>query len=247
MRGELTVAGLGPGEKKQRTLAVQQALEDAECIVGYTTYIHPLREEFTGKEFCVSGMTREIERCRQALAAADEGKRVVLVSSGDAGIFGMASPLLELAEEFPEVRIRILPGVTAASSGSALLGAPLGHDFAVISLSDRMTPWEEIERRLALVAQADMPVVIYNPSSHARKDYLRRACRILLLYLPGSTPCGLTWNIGRKGERAEILSLEELAESDVDMFTTVFIGDRTTRIRGGRMVTPRGYRIGEAQ
>ena len=239
--GKLTVLGLGPGEKQKRTFEVQKALEEVELITGYTTYVRPLQEEFPEQEFYVSGMTREIDRCRQALKCAASGKNAVLVSSGDPGVFGMASPVLELMTEFPDVPVRILPGVTAALSGAAVLGAPIGHDFAVISLSDRLTPWELIERRLEYVSRAGMPIVLYNPGSHGRKDYLKKACRILLRSVSGDVPCGLVRNIGREGEAWEILSLRALSEREVDMFTTVFIGDETTKVIAGRMVTPRGY------
>lgn len=239
--GELIVAGLGPGDKNRRTPEVQKALENADLIVGYTGYINPLKEEFPDKEFCASGMTKELERCREALLQASLGKRVVLVSSGDPGIFGMAGPVLEMSKDFPDVTIRVLPGVTAALSGAALLGAPLGHDFAVISLSDRLTPWELIERRIRAAAGSSMPIVLYNPGSHARATYLEKACRILLEELPEETPCGIARQIGREGESFEILTLGKLADREADMFTTVFIGDRSTKATGGFMVTPRGY------
>ena len=242
---ELTVAGIGPGDKMKRTLEVEKALEEAELIMGYTGYIAPLREEFPEKEFYESGMTHEIERCRKALEEAFSGRRVVLISSGDAGVYGMASPVLELAGDFPDVKIRVLPGVTAALSGAALLGAPLGHDFAVISLSDRLTPWEVIERRLRGAAGCGLPVVIYNPASRGRAGYLKKACRILLEVLPEETPCGMVRSIGRPGEEAEILTLRELAGREADMFTTVFIGDESTVRAGETLVTPRGYPVKE--
>lgn len=241
--GELTVLGLGPGSLEKRTAEVQHALEAADLIVGYDTYVDPLKIEFPGKEFFTSGMMKEIDRCRSALEQAAAGKKTVMVSSGDAGVYGMASPILELAADFPDVQIRILPGITAATSGAALLGAPLSHDFAVISLSDRLTPWEEITRRVSLLAEANMPIVIYNPGSHSRRGYLKEICQILLKKLPADTPCGLARNIGRDGEAAEILTLSALSQTEPDMFTTVFIGDQTTRIAGGRMVTPRGYQV----
>ena len=153
----------------------------------------------------------------------------------------MASPLLELAGHQSEIKIRILPGVTAALSGAALLGAPLGHDFAVISRSDRLTSWTEIQKRLKLTAEAGMPLVLYNPGSHGRKDSLKKACHVLLSVLPDHTPCGMVRNIGREGESFELLTLGELAEKEADMATTVFIGDHTTQVMGGYLLTPRGY------
>ena len=165
----------------------------------------------------------------------------VMICSGDAGIYGMASPVLELAPEYG-VDVEILPGVTAASSGAVLLGSPLTADFAAISLSDLLTPWEVIERRLRAAAESDLCTVLYNPSSKKRADYLRRACDIFLAVRDPETVCGIARNIGREGERAELLTLSALRDYPADMFTTVFIGSSTTVVIDGRMVTPRGYR-----
>ena len=188
-------------------------------------------------------MTKEIDRCRWALEKASTGKRVALVCSGDAGVYGMASPLLELAEEYPDVTIEVVPGLTAALSGGAVLGAPLAHDFCVISLSDRLTPWEVIEKRLACAAMGDFCVALYNPSSKGRPDYLQKAVRILRDNGKGpDTVCGLVRNIGREGQTSRVLTLAELENTPVDMFTTVYIGNAATRAVSGWMVTPRGYR-----
>ena len=168
---------------------------------------------------------------------------MALVCSGDAGVYGMASPLLELAEEYPDVNVEVVPGLTAALSGGAVLGAPLAHDFCVISLSDRLTPWEVIEKRLVCAAQGDFALALYNPSSKGRPDYLRRAVDILLAN--GKAPdtlCGSVRNIGREGQEKHILPLSQLRDTEVDMFTTVFVGNAATRALSGRMVTPRGYR-----
>ena len=243
--GELTVLGLGPGDKMKRTLEVQRALEEAELIVGYSGYVTPLRAEFPEKPFMESGMTRELDRCRAALREAAGGRKVVLVSSGDASVFGMAGPVLELAPGYPGAKVRILPGVTAALSGAALLGAPLAHDFAVISLSDRLTPFEVIGKRLRFAAEAGFVVVLYNPGSRSRRGYLRRACDILLETLPGETVCGIARQIGREEESVEIMTLRCLSEREADMFTTVFIGNPSTRAEDGKMITPRGYAPGE--
>ena len=186
-------------------------------------------------------MRREEERCARALREAAEGKKVVLICSGDAGVYGLAGLAIEMAAEFPEVEIRVVPGVTAALSGAARLGAPLIHDFAVISLSDLMTPWETIEKRLRMAAEGDLVIVLYNPSSRKRADYLQRACDILLETLPSEQVCGTVRNIGREGEETRICTLEELRGIQADMFTTVFVGKRSTKRIGDRMVTPRGY------
>ena len=225
------------------TAQAQSALQQAEVLCGYTVYLDLIRPYFPDKTFYSTGMTKEIDRCRWALETAQSGKTVALVCSGDAGVYGMASPLLELAEQFPAVTVEIVPGLTAALSGGAVLGAPLAHDFCVISLSDRLTPWVVIEKRLAAAAMGDFCVALYNPSSKGRPDHLEKAVRILLEN--GKSPetvCGLVRNIGREGQSHVILPLAQLEHTPVDMFTTVFIGNAQTRELQGRMVTPRGYR-----
>ena len=188
-------------------------------------------------------MTQEIDRCRWALEKASTGKRVALVCSGDAGVYGMASPLLELAADYPDVEVEIVPGLTAALSGGAILGAPLAHDFCVISLSDRLTPWEVIEKRLACAAMGDFCIALYNPSSKGRPDYLQKAVKILLANgAKPETVCGLVRSIGREGQSSNVLTLAELETTPVDMFTTVYIGNSNTKAVAGWMVTPRGYR-----
>ena len=238
------VVGLGPGGGQFLTVQAQSALQQAEVLCGYTVYIDLVRPLYPEKECYATGMTREIDRCRWALDTARAGRDVALVCSGDAGVYGMASPLLELAEEYPDVNVEVVPGLTAALSGGAVLGAPLAHDFCVISLSDRLTPWEVIEKRLAAAAMGDFCMAVYNPSSKGRPDYLARAVRILLQN--GKAPdtvCGLVRNIGREGQSAQVLTLAQLEQTPVDMFTTVYIGNRNTRVLQGRMVTPRGYRL----
>lgn len=243
--GILTVAGIGSGKFSQITTEVLEALKICDCIVGYEVYIDLVREHFPGKEFLSTPMRKEEERCRLAFEKAGEGKNVVFICSGDAGVYGMSGLIYELNGEFPNVQVNVLPGITAALSGSALLGAPLIHDFAVISLSDLMTPWEKIEKRLDCASLSDFCIVLYNPMSHKRKDYLFKACQILLKNLPAETPCGYAKNIGREGEESKILTLKELKTAELDMFTTVFIGNSTTRVIdtpwGKKLVTPRGY------
>ena len=212
-------------------------------LCGYTVYIDLVRPLYPEKECYTTGMTREIDRCRWALDTARAGRDVALVCSGDAGVYGMASPLLELAEEYPDVNVEVVPGLTAALSGGAVLGAPLAHDFCVISLSDRLTPWAVIQRRLAAAAMGDFCIALYNPSSKGRPDYLEKAVRILLEHgKPPQTVCGLVRNIGREGQTHRVLTLAQLEHTPVDMFTTVFVGSAATRALSGRMVTPRGYR-----
>ena len=222
------VVGLGPGDPRFLTAQAQSALTQAEVLCGYTVYLDLVRPYFPDKLYYSTGMTKEIDRCRWALETARSDRAVALVCSGDAGVYGMASPLLELAEHFPDVTVE---------------GAPLAHDFCVLSLSDRLTPWEVIERRLAAAAMGDFCIALYNPSSKGRPDYLARAVRILLANgkAPG-TVCGIVRNIGREGQESRVLTLAALETTPVDMFTTVFVGNAQTRQLSGRMVTPRGYR-----
>lgn len=239
----LYVVGLGPGGSRWMTWEARAALEQAEVLCGYTVYLDLIRGEFPDKEYFSTPMTQEIERCRAALERARSGRTTALVCSGDAGVYGMAGPVLELAPQFPEVEIQVVPGVTAALAGAAVLGAPLMHDFAVLSLSDLLTPWEVIRRRLELAAQGDFVLCLYNPSSRRRRDHLRMACDIVLAHRGPETVCGWVRNAGRAQEEHQVLTLGELQEAQVDMFTTVFIGSAATHRIGDRMVTPRGYEL----
>ena len=182
--GKVIVVGIGPGDYEHMTIRADRALQSCDIIVGYHVYVDLVRERYPGKEFMTTPMTREAQRCQMALDAAREGKTVAMVCSGDSGIYGMAALIYELRGECTEPEIEVVPGLTAACSGGAMLGAPLTHDFAVISLSDRLTPWEKIETRLECAARADLSMVLYNPASHGRPDHLRRACQILLRILP---------------------------------------------------------------
>ena len=236
------VVGLGPGGAYGMTQAARAALEQADVICGYGVYLDLIAPLAAGKELLSTPMTQELERCTLALEKAAGGCTAALVCSGDAGVYGMASPLLELAPRYPEVEVEVVPGVTAALAGAAVLGAPLGHDFCILSLSDLLTPWPVIEKRLRAAAAGDFVLCLYNPASRRRKDHLRRACAILQeAGLAPGTLCGWVRNIGRGGQTHRILTLAQLQEEPVDMFTTVFIGNSTTRLAGDRLVTPRGY------
>ena len=239
---KVTVIGLGPGGGEDLTGRARAALETCDLIVGYTAYIDLVKEDFPDKETLSTGMRREVDRCRAAVEAALTGKSVAVVCSGDSGVYGMAGLVYEVAQEYDPIDIEVVPGITAACGGAAVLGAPLTHDFAVVSLSDLLTPWEKIEARLTAAARADFVLCLYNPASKSRPDYLRRACDILLA--AGKSPdtvCGTVRNIGRAGEEARILTLGRLRDTQVDMFTTVFVGNSQTKVLGGKMVTPRGY------
>lgn len=238
---KLFVVGIGPGDYNGMTVGAVKALEASDVIVGYTVYCDLIRPHFPDKVYISTPMMKETERCRLALESAKEGKTTSMICSGDAGIYGMASPVLELAAN-SDVEIEIVPGVTAASAGSALLGSPLTGDFCTISLSDLLTSMETIEKRLECAAKGDFCIAIYNPSSAKRKDHLRKACEIIMRHRSPQTVCGIARNIGREGEKTKILTLAELAEKETDMFCTLFIGNSSTKSIDGRMVTPRGYR-----
>lgn len=243
MNGNLYVVGLGPGDASMLTGQARAALAASDVLCGYTVYVELVKPLFPEKETYTTAMRGEMERCRWALETAAAGKNVALVCSGDAGVYGMASPVLELAKEYPDVRIEVVPGVTAALSGAAVLGAPLGHDFCVISLSDLLTPWSLIEKRLQCAAAGDFALCLYNPASHRRRDHLQRAVEILLAAGKAeNTPCATVRNIARPGQQVQFYTLEELRGAPVDMFTTVFVGNSSTLQQDSWMITPRGYR-----
>lgn len=240
--GTMYAIGIGPGSLGQMTGQALEALKGCQVIAGYTVYVDLVRDYFPEKEYLTTPMTREEERCRAALERCMEGKDTAMVCSGDAGVYGMAGLLLELAEEYPGVQVKIIPGVTAANGGAAVLGAPLMHDFAVISLSDRLTPLETIWKRVEAAAEADFVICFYNPASRGRPGYLKQACERILSWRGEDTVCGIVRNIGREGQEAKIMTLGELKEWKADMFTTVYVGNSQTKTLGDWMVTPRGYR-----
>ncbi len=240
--GKLFIVGIGPGNYENMTVRADRALSLSDTIIGYHVYVELVRGRWPEKEYLTTPMTRETERCRMALDEAKKGKQVALVCSGDSGVYGMAGLVLELRGEDAEPEVEVIPGLSACISGAAILGAPLTHDFAVISLSDRLTEWELIEKRLTKASEADLSIVLYNPASHGRPDYLKKACVILMRTLPEDRPCAVARNIGREGEERFFMNLKELAEFPADMFCTVFIGNSTTKMINGNMVTPRGYR-----
>lgn len=239
---KIYVVGIGPGEYEQMTIKAANILKSCDVIVGYTVYVDLVKEHFPDKEFLTTPMRKETQRCELAFEEARKGKTVAMICSGDAGVYGMAGLMLEIGVNYPEIPVEVIPGVTAATGGAAVLGAPLIHDFALISLSDLLTPWEKIEKRLLAASEADFVVCLYNPSSKKRHDYLKRACDLMLRYKRPETVCGTVRSIGREGQEMEVLTLAELAEKEVDMFTTVFIGNSQTKNIDGKMVTPRGYR-----
>lgn len=239
---KIYVVGIGPGAYEQMTIKAADALKNSDVIIGYTVYVDLVREHFPGKEFLTTPMKKEVDRCVMAFDEAMKGKVVSMICSGDAGVYGMSGLMYEVGVNYPEVRLEIIPGVTAATGGAAILGAPLIHDFCLISLSDLLTPWETIEARLLAAAEADFVVCLYNPSSKKRHDYLQKACDLMLRYKAEDTVCGIVNNIAREGESMQIMMLKELRDTAVDMFTTVFVGNSQTKKIEDHMVTPRGYR-----
>ena len=240
---KIYVVGIGPGAYEQMTIKAVNSLKECDTIVGYTVYIDLVKEYFADKEFLTTPMKKEVDRCEMAFVEAMKGKTVAMICSGDAGVYGMAGLMYEIGERYPDVSVEIIPGVTAAIGGGAILGAPLMHDFCLISLSDLLTPWEKIETRLLCAAQSDMVICLYNPSSIKRHDYLQKACDLMMKFKSKDTICGTVEQIYRDGQKSNVMTLGELRDTNVDMFTTVFIGNEQTKNIDSKMVTPRGYKF----
>lgn len=239
---KIYVVGIGPGAYDQMTGKAIKALNDSDVIIGYTVYVDLVKEYFSDKELMTTPMKKEVDRCVLAFEEAEKGKTVSMICSGDAGVYGMAGLMYEVGKDYPNTELTIIPGVTAATGGAAVLGAPLIHDFCLISLSDLLTPWEKIEKRLLCASEADFVICLYNPSSKKRHDYLQKACDLMMKHKSPDTVCGIVGHIAREGECEKVMTLKELRDTDVDMFTTVFIGNSQTKEIGGKMVTPRGYK-----
>lgn len=242
--GKISVVGIGPGNEEQMSPKARKALEASDVIVGYCAYIDLVEHLLEGKTVVSSGMKKEVDRCEQVLEFALKGQDTALISSGDAGIYGMAGIMLELvAREGHDIQVDIIPGITASQAAAAVLGAPLMHDFVTISLSDLMTDWSVIEKRLHAAGAGDFVVCLYNPKSKGRPDHILRAQEILLKYKRPETPVGIVRNIARKGENATISRLDQFTACEIDMFSTVIIGNQTTYVHNNRMITPRGYSL----
>ncbi len=241
---KIYVVGIGPGSMDDMTPRAKAALIHCDYIVGYTAYIDLIRDSFPEKQFLSTGMTGEIKRCELALQKAKEGSTVALVSSGDSGIYGMAGLMLEIvSREDSNIPVEVIPGITAAGAASAILGAPLMHDFAVISLSDWLTPWEIIDKRIQSAAASDFILCLYNPKSKSRTEYIAKVRDELLKHRLPKTPVGIVWNAAREGERAVITDLDAMLTYEIDMFSVVIVGNTQTYVKNGRMITPRGYRL----
>jgi precorrin-3B C17-methyltransferase len=239
------VVGLGPGDAGHLAPAARTALQEARVVAGYKTYIRLLPEELLrGKRIVSTGMTSEIDRCEQAIESALSGKETAVVCSGDPGIYAMAGLVFELLHRrglLESLPVRVVPGIPALAAAAALLGAPLMHDFASVSLSDLLTPWEIIEKRIKAAAEADFVLVLYNPRSRKRAGQLERARSILLSSREAGTPVGIVRNAGREGESCQTTTLGGMDPEEVDMLCTVVVGNSRTRMLGPYMVTPRGY------
>jgi len=238
------VVGIGPGSAEDITLRAQAALTGSDLVVGYKAYLGIIKDLLKGKPTLSSGMGEEKERCQVALEEAAKGKVVSLVSSGDPGVYGMAGLTLELVSSTGSaVPIEVIPGVPASYAASALLGAPLAHDHAIISLSDLLTPWELIEKRLRLAAQGDFSIVLYNPKSSQRTWQIEKTQQILLEYHPPTLPVGIVKDAGRPGQAVSITTLDKMLEFPIDMTTIIIVGNSTTFVHNGFMATKRGYRL----
>ncbi|MEW8973238.1 MAG: precorrin-3B C(17)-methyltransferase [Tissierellaceae bacterium] len=237
---KLYVVGIGPGGREHMTYRAVEVIRTCDVIVGYKPYIEYIEDLVNGKELFSTGMRGEIERCNYAIEKVREGKDTAIISTGDAGLYGMAGPIMELCDD---IDIEIVPGVTAAFSAASELGAPIMHDYASVSLSDLLTPWEVIEKRIEKGAEADFVITIYNPKSKGRKHHLERAIEIIKDYRKGSTPVGIVKNSGRRDREITITTLDEIDYEKVDMLCVLIIGNTNTFIKKGKMVTPRGYEI----
>ena len=238
------VIGIGPGCRDLMTQEAISAMEDAEVIVGYKTYIKLVADFIKDKEVVQNGMRKEVDRCQDAIDIAKTGKKVAVISSGDAGIYGMAGLILELiTKQELDIPVKVVPGVTASIGAAAVLGAPIMHDFCHISLSDLMTPWEVIEKRLRLAAEADFVICLYNPRSKGRSEHLANAFKIMGEFKDGSTPVGIVKDVGREDQEKFICTFDTMDFERVDMTTMVIIGNKSTYIHDDLMITPRGYTV----
>ena len=237
--GKIYVVGIGPGKKADMTFRAYEAMEKSDIIIGYKTYMDLIKEYYPGKEMKNSQMTKEVDRCIDVLKLAKEGKNVALISSGDAGVYGMAGIMLEITDG--EVEVEIIPGVTATNAAAAIVGAPVMHDYVTISLSNLLTDWELIKKRLELAAQGDFVVSIYNPKSRGRVTQIEEAREIMLKYKPKTTPVAIVRNAGREDEEHVVTTLDEMLNHEINMLTIVIIGNANTFIKDGKMITPRGH------
>lgn len=241
-KGKIYVVGIGPGNMEDISIRAYNTLKNVDIIAGYITYVDLVKDEFSEKEFYVSGMKKEIDRCEKVLELAKEGKKVALISSGDAGIYGMAGIMIEVALG-SGIEVEIIPGITSSVAGASLVGAPLMHDQAIISLSDLLTDWEVITKRIDRASDGDFVISLYNPKSKGRTEQIVEARKIMLKYKVATTPVALLRHVGREDENYTLTTLEDMLNHEIDMFTVVIVGNSKTYVKDGKMITPRGYHL----
>ena len=241
-KGKIYVVGIGPGNKDNMTFRAYKVIENADIIIGHKTYIALAEKIFPDKKMVKSAMKKEIERCEETLKLAEEGNVMALISSGDAGVYGMAGIMLEVAGE-SDIEVEIVPGITSANASASLVGAPIMHDHVSISLSNLLTDWELIKKRIALASEGDFVISLYNPKSNGRPELINEAASIMLQYKNKNTPAAIVRNTGRSGENYDITTLEKMLDFEINMFTTVIIGNSKTFVKNGKMITPRGYKV----
>ena len=239
--GKISIVGIGPGNILDMTPRAKNAIESAEVVAGYKTYLKLTENFLSGKKIVATGMMQEIERAKIAVEEAQKGFNVAVISSGDAGVYGMAGLVVEIQPQEVQPKFEIVAGVSAVNSAAAILGAPLMHDFAVISLSDLMTDWEIIKNRVKFAAQGDFVIALYNPKSKRRVENIFEVQKILLEYKNKDTPVGIVTNAGRVGEKKIISTLENFTSEEINMFSLVLVGNSKTFVKNNFMITPRGY------
>lgn len=241
---KLYVVGFGPGGYEHMTVKAVEVIKAVDIVTGYTTYIDMLKAYFPEKTYLSTPMRKEVERCRLAVEKTLEGNDVAMVSSGDSGIYGMAGIILQIVEEMKaDIEVEVVPGVTAASAAASVLGAPLMHDLTIISLSDLMTPLEQIMKRVECAAMGDFVICLYNPKSKKRTDYIYQAAELIMKYQKPETPVGIVRNACRDGQSVAFTTLGTIREAEIDMFSIVIVGNSQTYMKDGKMITPRGYSV----
>ena len=239
--GKIYVVGIGPGKKADMTFKAYEKMKNSDIIVGYKTYTDLIKEYFPNTEIRSSSMMKEVDRCLEVLDLAKAGKNVALISSGDAGIYGMAGIMYEIINENDDIEVEVIAGVTATNAAAAIVGAPIMHDYVTISLSNLLTDWELIKKRLELAAQGDFIISLYNPKSKGRTAQISEAQKIMLKYKSKDTPVAIVRNAGRENEEYEITTLENMLDFEINMLTIVLIGNSNTYVKNGKIITPRGY------
>ena len=239
--GKIYVVGLGPGNKENMTFRAYDVLKNSDIIIGYKTYIDLIEGMFPDKKIIKSYMKKEVARCEETLKLALEGNIISLISSGDAGVYGMAGLMLEIADG--QVEVEIVPGITSANASASLGGAPIVHDSVNISLSNLLTDWELIKKRIDLASQGDFVITLYNPKSSGRPELINEARDIMLKHKRKDTPVLIARNVGREGENYDITTLSEMLDYEINMFSTVIIGNSNTKVLNNKMITPRGYKV----